>query len=115
MGRVDNICNKDNGTCACRTGFMNRQCDACLPGFYDFANGCLRKSFRVISCTIPPSTHALALYFLAEGSSVLGRLLCIAFMTKDWSRRNVKSSCFIGFCFTTRPHLNDEAQIVFLI
>ena len=35
-GSVNEICNKNNGACSCKTGFDGEKCDQCKSGFYGF-------------------------------------------------------------------------------
>eukprot|EP00794_Sanderia_malayensis_P009566 gene9566-10555_t len=41
IGSVNGVCEKYDGQCLCKPGVTGKQCDKCLPAFYNFtSNGC---------------------------------------------------------------------------
>ena len=41
VGSMNLTCNKHGGQCFCKDGVMGRQCDQCMPGYFNLTNsGC---------------------------------------------------------------------------
>ena len=40
-GSLDTYCNPASGQCSCKPNIIGRQCDECVAGYYNFAEGCL--------------------------------------------------------------------------